>query len=74
MAFRHFSEVAAADVAGFPRLDPCCYVRQADVALLYGRRDEAVALIELAYLAYDRVLATCDEITDWDKAWSERSS
>ncbi len=37
------------------------------MALLYGRRDEAEALIELAYLAYDRVLASCDEITDWHR-------
>ena len=55
-------------------VDPCRYVRQADIALLYGSRDEAVAMIALAYLAFDLVLANCDEITGWGKVWSGRSS
>ena len=38
-------------------VDPCRYVRQADLALLYGSREEAVALIAQAYLAFDLVLA-----------------
>jgi hypothetical protein len=41
-------------------IDPCRYVRQADLALLSGDREEAVALIAQAYLAFDLMLADCD--------------
>jgi hypothetical protein len=34
-------------------LDPHRYLREADLALLYGSRDDAVALIAQAYLAFD---------------------
>jgi hypothetical protein len=44
-------------------LDPCGHVRQADLALLNGGREEAVALIAQAYLAFDLVLADCDDVT-----------
>jgi hypothetical protein len=36
-------------------LDPYRYLRQADLALHFGTRDEAVALIAQAYLAFDLV-------------------
>ena len=40
-------------------LDPQRYVRQADMALLYGSRDEAIALIAQAYLAFDLLAVRC---------------
>ena len=55
-------------------LDPCRYVRQADLALLDGSRDEAAALIAQAYLAFDLVLADCDDVTGLGRVWSGRSS
>ena len=36
-------------------LDPRRYVREADWALANGRRDDAIALIAQAYLAFDVV-------------------
>lgn len=53
-------------------LDPCRYVREADLALLYGSREDAVALIAQVYLAFDLVLEYCDELTG--KALPGRSS
>jgi hypothetical protein len=52
------------DRSGLAAPDPCAYVRQADLALLYGSREEAVALIAQAYLAFDLVLADSDAVTD----------
>ncbi len=51
------------DFQELPALDPCCTVRQADLALLNRRREEAAALITQAYLAFDLVLADCDDVT-----------
>jgi hypothetical protein len=53
--------------------DPSRYVREADLALLYGSRELAVALIARAYLAYDLLLADCDDFTNPGKEWPERS-
>jgi hypothetical protein len=46
----------------------------ADLALLYGSREEAEALVTLAYLAFDLMLAECDEVTGWGRVWSGRSN
>jgi hypothetical protein len=54
--------------------DPCQYVRMADLALLYGSRQEAEALVALAYLAFDLMLAECDDVTNSDRARRERSN
>ena len=40
-------------------LDPQRYVREADMALLYGSRDDAIALIAQAYLAFDLLAVRC---------------
>ena len=55
-------------------LDPSRYVREADLALLYGSREDAVALIAQAYLAFDLALAGCDEFRGKGKVWPGRSS
>jgi hypothetical protein len=55
-------------------LDPGRYVREADLALLYGSREEAVALIAKAYLAFDLVLADGGEITVRRRVWPGRNS
>ncbi len=55
----------------FPRLsalDPCRDVREADLALLFGRREDANALIERAYLAFDLLTPECDEFMGRGKA------
>ena len=62
------------DARGARPSDPCDYVRMADLALLYGSREEAEALVTLAYLAFDLMLAGCDEATNWGRAWWGRSS
>ncbi len=59
----------ATNFAELSAVDPCRYVRQADLALLYGSREEAVAMIAQAYLAFDLVLADCDDIMGWGKVW-----
>ena len=59
----------ATNLAQLSAVDPCRYVRQADLALLYGSREEAVAMIAQAYLAFDLVLANCDDITGWGRVW-----
>jgi hypothetical protein len=41
-------------------LDPHRYLREADMALLYGSREDAVALIAQAYLAFDLRAADFD--------------
>ena len=56
------------DRSGLAAPNPCAYVRQADLALLYGSREEAVALIAQAYLAFDLVLADFDEVTELGRA------
>lgn len=58
----------------FIALDPCRYVREADLALLSGRREEAVSLIAQAYLAFDLVRADCERFMAADRVWSGRSS
>ena len=55
------------DRSGLAAPNPCAYVRQADLALLYGSREEAVALIAQAYLAFDLVLADSDMVTELGK-------
>ena len=58
----------------FSAIDPCRYVREADLALLYGSREDAVALIAQAYLAFDLVLACCGELTGPGNVWPGRNS
>ena len=57
------------NIAELSAVDPRRYVRQADLALLYGSREEAMAMITQAYLAFDLVLTNCDDITRWGKVW-----
>jgi hypothetical protein len=52
--------------------DPCHYLRMADLALLYGTREEAEALVTLAYLAFDLMLAECGEVRNWGRVWPGR--
>ena len=54
--------------------DPSHYLRQADLALLFGSREEAEALVALAYLAFELMLGECDEITELRKVWPGRSN
>jgi len=49
-------------------------VRKADLALLYGSREDALALISKAYVAFDLVLLDGDVVTTWGRAWPGRSS
>jgi hypothetical protein len=58
----------------FVTVDPCRYVREADLALRSGRREEAVSLIGQAYLAFDLVRADCERLMAGGKAWPGRSS
>ena len=65
------------EATGIPEItliDPCGYVREADLALLYGSREEAVALIAMAYLAFDLLLADCEDVMVRRKVWPGRSS
>ncbi len=55
-------------------MDPYHYVRLADLALLYGNRDQAEALVTMAYLAFDLMLAGSDEVTSWGRMWPGRNS
>ncbi len=55
-------------------LDPQRYLREADLALLYGSREDAIALIAQAYLAFDLVAAECDSLNCQDTEHSERNS
>jgi hypothetical protein len=55
-------------------LDPSHYLRLADLALLYGSRDEAEALVTMAYLAFDLMLGESQEITELRKVWPGRSN
>jgi hypothetical protein len=57
----------ATDLPEHSSVDPCRYARQADLALLDGSREEAMAMIAQAYLAFDLVRANCDDITGWGK-------
>jgi hypothetical protein len=68
--FRKFED----DERGAVYPDPCHYVRMAELALLCGSRAEAEALVTLAYLAFDQMLAGSDEVTDWSKVSPGRSS
>jgi hypothetical protein len=70
---QHFPDLGS-DPPEFSALDPCRYLREADLALLYGSRESAVALIAQAYLAFDLMLADCDEVTGLGKSWMGRSS
>jgi hypothetical protein len=54
--------------------DPSHYVRLADVALLYGSRDEAESLITMAYNAFDATLGEWGDITELQKAWPEKNN
>lgn len=55
-------------------LDPQRYLREADLALLYGSREDVIALIAQAYLAFDLAAAECHTLNRPDTARSERSS
>ena len=70
---QHFPDLGS-DLPEFSALDPCRYLREADLALLYGSRESTVALIAQAYLAFDLMLADCDEVTGLGKSWMGRSS
>jgi hypothetical protein len=70
-------ERSSEDATGIPEfsvVDPCDYLREADLALLYGSREQAVALIAKAYLAFDLALADCGEVMPRGKVWPGRSS
>ncbi len=64
----------AASISELTAIDPCRYVREADLALLYGSREDAVALIAKAYLAFDLVLVDCVEVMLRRKVWPGRSN
>ena len=55
-------------------LDPYLYLRQADVALLQGNREQAVKLIAKIYLAFDLLTGGCDEFSEWGTSPPERSN
>jgi hypothetical protein len=55
-------------------VDPCRCVREADLALLGGRREAAVALVAQAYLAFDLVRADCERLMAAGMVWRGRSS
>jgi hypothetical protein len=55
-------------------LDPQRYVREADLALRYGSREDVIALIAQAYLAFDLVAAECQSLNDQDMVHSEKNS
>lgn len=61
---QHLPDVATDPEAGWSQfltlLDPYRYVLAADEALRGGSRDDAVALIAQAYLAFDLLSADCD--------------
>jgi len=61
---KHLSDFTAEPAAGqsnlLTLLDPYRYILAADHMLGEGRRDEAVALIAQAYLAFDVLSAGCD--------------
>ena len=54
--------------------DPSHYLRLADLALLYGSRDEAEALITMAYLAFDSTCIEREDLTAARKVWPGRSN
>ena len=55
-------------------LDPQRYLREADLAMLYGNREEVIALIAQAYLAFDLMVADCHSLNHHDRGYSERNS
>jgi hypothetical protein len=55
-------------------LDPYLYLRQADVALLQGNREQAITLITKIYLAFDLLAGGCDEFSEWGTIPRERSN
>ena len=62
----------ASPEAGPP--DPSHYLRLADLALLYGSRDEAEALITMAYLAFDSMWIEREDFIAARKVWPGRSN
>lgn len=54
--------------------DPSHYLRLADLALLYGSRDEAEALITMAYLAFDWMWIEREDFIAARKVWPGRSN
>jgi hypothetical protein len=55
-------------------LDPQRYLLEADLALLYGSREDVIALIAQAYLAFDLLAAECHQVNRPGTAISERNS
>jgi hypothetical protein len=55
-------------------LDPQRYLREADLALLYGGREDVIALIAQAYLAFDLLAAECSPLKSQGTARLERNS
>ena len=62
---RYFTKIESVE-PDFTPSDPAHYIRLADLALLYGSRDEAEAMVTMAYIAFDVMLAGSEEITDWE--------
>jgi hypothetical protein len=56
------------------QVDPYLYLRQADLALTQGNREQAVALIVKVYLAFDLLAAGSDEISDRGTSPPEKSN
>ena len=55
-------------------VDPCRYVREADLALLGGMREAAAALVAQAYLAFDIARADCEQLRISGRACPGRNS
>ncbi len=70
---RYQVEIEMASPEAGPR-DPSHYLRLADLALLYGSRDEAEALITMAYLAFDSMWIEREDFIAVRKVWPGRSN